>query len=200
MGKLKTVYLAVSARCEKISHKSEIFKIIKEYNDSIKKIDIHNAFWYLSRHGYIKRIFLNYYYINSIEERELNYKKGYEDKEIVYQVLNKVKWNWYIGLTSALYESGEILQVPNNITIINDRMTKNIKILGMDVKFIKMKKDLFFGLISNKTKNKIKYSYSDPAKTDLDFFYLRRHDKIDNKTRRAEEYIKKYPTWLQKSI
>ncbi|MDP1694946.1 MAG: hypothetical protein Q8L34_05390, partial [Candidatus Woesearchaeota archaeon] len=91
-------------------------------------------------------------------------------------------------------------QVPNNITIINGKMTKNIKILGIDVKFIKMKKDLFFGLISKKTKNKIKYSYSDSAKTDLDFFYLRRHDRIDNKTRRAKEYIKKYPTWLQKSI
>ncbi|MDP1695170.1 MAG: hypothetical protein Q8L34_06550, partial [Candidatus Woesearchaeota archaeon] len=109
MGKLKTIYLAVSTRCEKISYKSDILKIIKEYNDSIKKVNISNAFWYLSRHGYIKRIFLDYYYINSIEERELGYKKGYDNKELIYLVLNKVKWNWYLGLTSALYESREIL-------------------------------------------------------------------------------------------
>lgn len=200
MGKLKTIYIAVSIRCEKISHKSDILRVIKEYNDSVKKVEIFNAFWYLSRQGYIKRIFLDYYYISSIEERELGYKKEYDDKEITYLVLNKVKWKWYLGLTSALYESGEILQVPNNLTIINDRMSKSVKILGIDVKFIKMKKELFFGLVSKRTKNKIRYSYSDSAKTDLDFLYLRRHDKISNKTKKVKEYLKKYPKWLKKLI
>ncbi len=200
MGKLKTIYIAILTRTEKISHKSDILKVIKEYNESIKKVDIENAFWYLSRHGYITRIFLDYYYINSIEERELGYKKGYGDKELIYLVLNKVKWKWYLGLTSALYESGEILQVPNKVTIINDRISKKMKILGIDIKFIKMKKSLFFGLVSKITNNKIKYFYSDLAKTDLDFIYLRRHDKINNKTKKTEEYLKKYPKWLKKLI
>ena len=200
MGKLKTIYMAILTRTEKISHKSNILRVIKEYNESIKKVDIENAFWYLSRHGYITRIFLDHYYINSIEERELGYKKGYEDKELIYWVLNKVKWKWYLGLTSALYESGEILQVPNNITIINDRISKKMKILGIDIKFIKMKKSLFFGLVSKITKNTIKYFYSDLAKTDLDFVYLRRHNKINNKTKKIEEYLRKYPKWLKKSI
>ena len=200
MGKLKTIYMAILIRTEKISHKSDILRVIKEYNESINKVDIENAFWYLSRHGYITRIFLDYYYINSIEERELGYKKGYEGKELIYWVLNKVKWKWYLGLTSALYESREILQVPNNITIINDRISKEMNILGIDIKFIKMKKSLFFGLVSKITKNKVKYFYSDLAKTDLDFVYLRRHNKIDNKTKKTEEYLKKYPKWLKKSI
>lgn len=200
MGKLKTIYSAILTRCEKVSHKLDIIKIIEEYNKSIKKVNINNAFWYLSRHGYLKRIFLDYYYINSIEERELGFRKKYTDAELIYLVLNKVKWKWYLGLISALYESREIWQVPTTVTIINDRMTKKMKILGVDVKFIKIKKNLFFGLVSKKTKNNIKYVYSAPAKTDLDFVYLRRHNKIINKTKKIREYIKKYPKWLKKLI
>ncbi|HLC53461.1 MAG TPA: hypothetical protein VJK03_02865 [Candidatus Nanoarchaeia archaeon] len=200
MGKLNTVYQAILARCEKISHKEDIMKIIKEYNDSIKKVNMKNALWYFSRHGYITRIFLDYYYINSIEERELGYQQEYESREILFIVLNKAKWKWYIGLTSALYESREIWQVPNTLTIINDRITRKKRILGMDVKFIKMKKKLFFGLISKRTKKNVKYFYSEPAKTELDFIYLRRYDKIDNKTKKTIEYARMYPKWLQKSI
>ncbi len=200
MGKLNTIYQAIATRCEKISHKSDIVKIIKEYDASMQKVNVKNALWYLSRHGYITRIFLDYYYINSIEERELGYRKGYDDKEILFIVLNKVKWKWYSGLTSALYEARAIWQVPNTLTIVNDRMTKQKKILGMDVHFVKIKKSLFFGLVSKKTKNNIQYYYSDPSKTELDFIYLKRHDKLSNKTEKTREYAKKYPKWLQNSI
>jgi len=200
MAKLKTISTAILTRCEKIYHKSDILKVIKEYNDLIKKVNVSNAFWYLSRHGYIKRIFLDYYYINSIEEREEGYRRGYEDKELIYLVLNKVKWKWYVGLTSALYESREILQVPNNLTIINNKISKNLNILGINVKFIKMKENLFFGLISKKTKNNINYSYSDTEKTDIDFIYLRRHNQISNKNKKTLEYMKRYPKWLKKLI
>ncbi len=200
MGKLRTIYQAILTRCEKVSHKSEIMRIIREYNVSISKVNINNALWYLSRHGYITRIFLDYYYINSIEERELGYQKEYDDKDILFIVLHKVQWKWYLGLTSALYESGEIWQVPNILTIVNDRTTKKKRILGMNVNFIKLKKSLFFGLVSKKTKNHVRYSYSDLPKTELDFIYLRKHNKLDNKTKKAREYAKKYPQWLQKSI
>lgn len=200
MGKLRTLYLAVLGRCEKISHKSDIIKIIKEYDKSAKKTEINNAFWYLSRHGYIKRIFLDYYYINSIEERELGYLKEYSDKELLFFVLNNVKWKWYLGLTSALYEIGEIWQVPNRITIINNKISKEIAIADMKVKFYKIKDSLFFGLLSKKSRNKISYFYSDKEKTDLDFVYLRKYDKIDNYAKKTKEYSKKYPKWLQKLI
>lgn len=200
MGKLNTIYQAILTRCGKISHKSDIIKIIKEYNASTNKVNVNNALWYLSRHNYIKRIFLDYYYINSIEERELGYQKKYEDKEILFIVLNKVKWKWYMGLTSALYEAREIWQVPNILTIINDRVTKKRKILGMNINFIKMKKSLYFGLVPKKTKNKIKYLYSEPAKTELDFVYLRRYTKIGKKTKKIREYVNRYPKWLQKLI
>lgn len=199
MGTLSTIYHAIVTRCDKISHKSDIIKIIKEYHTSIKKVNISNALWYLSRRGYIRRIFLDYYYVNSIEEKKLTYRRGHGDKELLFSVLNKAQWRWYVGLTSALYESGEIWQVPNTLTIINDRITKKKEILGMNVQFIKIKKTLFFGLVSKKINN-IHYSYSDPAKTTLDFIYLRKYDKIDHRTKKTKEYAQRYPKWLQKSI
>ena len=200
MGKLRTLYLAILNRCEKISHKRDLLKVINEYKESINRISIKDALKYLSRHGYIKRIFLDYYYINSIEERELGYQKEYSDKELLFFVLNKVHWKWYLGLTSALYERGEIWQAPNSIIIINNRLSKEITIADMKVKFYKMKDALFFGILSKKTKHKIHYFYSDKEKTDLDFVYLRKYDQIDDPTKKTKEYTKRYPKWLQKLI
>ena len=88
MGKLKSVYSALLNRDEKIMKRKEIVKLIEDYK-KIEKISIANALWYLSRQRYIKRIFLDYYYINSIEEREQKFYR-YLDKELLFLVLNKI--------------------------------------------------------------------------------------------------------------
>src|SRR3989339_169676 len=88
MGKLKSVYSALLNRGEKIMKRKEIVNLIEDYR-KIEKISITNALWYLSRQGHIKRIFLDYYYINSIEEREQKFCK-YLDKELLFLVLNKI--------------------------------------------------------------------------------------------------------------
>ena len=198
MGKLKTIYLALLNRRDKIVRKEEIIEIVEEYNRKLNKVSIKNALWYLSRRNYVRRIFLDYYYINSIEEREMD-KSNYEDREVLFEVLNKEKINWYVGLTSASYASGEIWQVPNVPIIINDKISGERRVFGLKVKFIKIKKGLIFGLVSKKTKKGITYFYSDVQKTNLDFVYLREHNKLI-KDKKTMLYIKRYPKWLQKLI
>ena len=196
MGKLKSIYSALLNRGEKIMKKKEIVKLIEDYDNNIGKVSITNALWYLSRQNYIKRIFLDYYYINSIEERELKFCK-YMDKELLFLVLDKLEVKWYLGLTSAMYHGGEIWQTPNMLIVINNRFSGMRIIAGLRVKFIKIKKNLIFGLVKEKTDKKIKYYYSDKEKTDLDNIYLSRIGKIAT-NRKTMIYIQKYPKWLQK--
>ena len=196
MGKLKSIYSALLNRGEKIMKKKEIVKLIEDYDNNIGKVSITNALWYLSRQNYIKRIFLDYYYINSIEERELKFCK-YMDKELLFLVLDKLEVKWYLGLTSARYNRGEIWQTPNMLIVINNRFSGMRIIAGLRVKFIKIKKNLIFGLVKEKTDKKIKYYYSDKEKTDLDNIYLSRTGKIAT-NKKTMIYIQKYPKWLQK--
>jgi len=198
MGKLNTIYLALLNRGKKIVKREEIIKLIEEYNKKIGKVSIKNALWYLSRRNYIKRIFLDYYYINSIEEKARK-TCNLQDDELLFEVLNREKIKWYLGLNSALYESREIWQGINIPTIINNRISGKKKVAGMNVNFIKVKPNLIFGLLENKTKNNVVYFYSDPEKTRLDFAYLR---KINNlvKNSKTKKYMKKYPKWIQKLI
>ena len=196
MGKLKTIYFALLNNKEKIVRKNEIVDLIEKYDKEIKKVNVKNALWYLSRYGYIKRIFLDFYYINSIEERERGIC-DYEDKELLFSVLNRSSTRWYLGLSSAKYYSGDIWQVPNVLTIINNKFSGKKNIIGMKIHFIKIKDGLIFGLVSKKTENHIKYFYSDKQKTELDFGYLKLLDKIP-KDKITNKYIKRYPKWLQK--
>ncbi len=196
MKKLRTIYLAILNRNEKIIQKEEIYKLIKDYNKKFERVSITNALWYLSRRGYIRKIFLDYYYINSIEEKELGTCK-YEDKELLFEVLNKEKIKWYLGLNSAKYYSGDIWQFPVVLTIINNKFSGKRKINGMDVTFIKIKKDLIFGVAAKKTKNKIKFYYSNSQKTNLDILYFKlvKTIHLDKKTK---EYARRFPKWLLK--
>lgn len=198
MGKLRTIYLALLNKRDKIVKKDEIIRVIENYSRELSQLSVKNALWYLSRRNYIKRIFLDYYYVNSIEEKERKFC-NYQDRDLLFEVLNKEKIRWYVGLDSALHLYGEAWQVPNVLTIINDRVSGERTILRTKVKFIKIRNGLIFGIIKDKTKNRISYSYSDPQKTKLDLVYLRRINKpaSDNKTRR---YLKNYPRWMQKLI
>jgi hypothetical protein len=198
MAKLKSIYLALLNRGEKIMRKKEIVKLVEDYSNKIEKVSIANAPWYLSRQNYIKRIFLDYYYINSIEERGLKFCK-YMDKELLFLVLNKLKIKWYVGLTSAKYSRGELWQTPNMLIILNDRVSGNRIIVDLKVKFIKIKESLIFGLIKGQTDKGVEYFYSDKEKTELDEVYLSKKGKIA-KDKKTGNYLKKYPKWLQKSI
>ena len=198
MGQIIKIYEALLNRKEKVCHKSKIIEIIKEYNKTLGKINIQNALKYLSRHNYIKKIFLHFYYINSLDERERGFC-FYEDKELLFIVLNKIKIKWYIGLNSALYLLGKTWQTPNILTIVNNKISGKKKILGMNTKFVKIKENLIFNLKNGKTKNSIPYLHSDLAKTYIDLTYFKESNKIIG-TKKTKKYLKRYPKWFRKLI
>lgn len=196
MSQIIKIYEALLNRKGKVCNSAEILEIIKDYNKSIGKLNTKNALKYLSRHNYIKRIFLNFYYINSSDERKRGFCM-YNDKELLFMVLNRIKVKWYIGLNSALYLLGKVWQTPNTLIIINNKISGKRNIAKMNVKFIKTKEKLIFGLKTNKTKNNIDYFYSDLAKTYIDLAYFRESNKITY-LKKTKKYLRKYPAWLTK--
>ena len=196
MGKTIKIYEALLNRKGKVCHKTEIIEIAREYNKNIAKIHPENAVKYMSRHNYIKRIFLHFYYINSPDERSRGYC-AYDDKELLFIVLNKIGIKWYVGLNSSLYINGKSWQTPNVLIIVNEKVSGRRKINGLNVKFLKIKKSLFFGLKKHKTKNGIIYYYSDLAKTCIDLAYFRKSKKLI-KFNKTKKYLKRYPKWLRK--
>lgn len=197
MSKILTIYEALLNRKEKVCSQPDIVAIIQEYNQSLGKISLKNAFWYLSRHGYLKRIIFNFYYLNSVDERKRNFCH-YEDKELFFMVLNKIGLRWYVGLNSALYLQGKIWQVPNTLTIVNHRFSGRKKVLGLKIRFVKIKENLIFGLKEGKTRHKISYYYSTLAKTYLDLLYLGESHKLV-RLKDTKKYLQKYPPWLHHS-
>lgn len=197
MNYVSRIYEALLNRKEKVCHKSEIEEIIKEYKRVFKSpLSITNIIKYLSRHKYIKRIFQKYYYLNSIDER----KRGfclYEDKELLFIVLNKLGIKWYVGLNSALYLNGKSWQVPRRLHILNSKFSGAKNILSLKVDFSKIKESLFFGLKKAKTTNGVRYYYSTLAKTSLDMVYLKKSNKLI-KNKQTKKYLKFYPEWLGK--
>ena len=125
--------------------------------------------------------------------------KKVEDKDILFSVLNKLGVKWYLGLSSALYESGNIWQIPIVINIINNKFSGKRKILGFYIRFFKIKNKLIFALRLKKTKNNTNYYYSIPAKTYLDMVYFRINDKLI-KDNDIKKYIKKFPKWIEKKL
>ncbi len=198
MSKILVIYEALLNRKEKVCSKLDIIEIIQEYNKSLGKINSKNALWYLSRHGYIKRIIFNFYYINSVDERKRNFC-NYEDKELLFMALNKLNLKWYVGLNSALYLQGKIWQIPNTLAIINSKFSGRKMVLGLKVQFIKIKESLIFGMKEKKSRNAIPHHYSDLAKTYLDLSYFRKSGKLVI-LKDTKKYIKKYPSWLHKLI
>jgi|SRR3989344_1693474 len=180
----------------KIFKKGEILHLLEEYRKIKFRADHNKVIEYLSKHGYIKRIFLSYYYINSYDERKRNFC-NYSNKELVFSVLNKEKIKWYLGLNTAIYEQGKTWQTPSIINIVNTRISGKRKIAGLNVKFIKTKEHLIFGLKELKTKNNISYFYSDPAKTYIDRVYFRETNDLI-RVKNTQEYLMRYPKWVGK--
>ena len=168
MSHAQLIYESLQNRKSKVCHKSEIEDIVNEYKKIFKKkLKIKDTIKYLSRHNYIKRIFKQYYYINSTEERKSKYCV-FEDKELLFSVLNKLGMSWYVGLSSAKYLSGSTWQVPTVLHIINEKYAGKRRILNVRIEFHKTKKYALEGIRGAKTKNKVPYFYSNKFKTESD--------------------------------
>lgn len=180
----------------KIFKKEEILHIFEEYKKLKSDSNHKNIIEYLSRHNYIKRIFLSYYYVNSYDEKERDFC-NYTGRELIFSVLNREKVKWYLGLNTAIYEQGKTWQTPNMINIINTRISGRRKVAGSNVKFIKIKENLICGLKELKTNNKIPYFYSDPAKTYIDKVYFKESKNLI-RVKNTQKYLKRYPKWVGK--
>lgn len=192
---INSIYEALLNR-GKIFKKEEILHIFEEYKKIKSNSNHKNIIEYFSKHNYIKRIFLGYYYINSYDEKERSFC-NYSDRELIFYVLNKEKLKWYLGLNTALYEQGKTWQTPNLINIINTKISGKKKVLGLNMRFIKTKENLVFGLKQLKTKNKIIYFYSDPAKTYIDKVYFKETNNLI-RVKNTQKYLKRYPKWVGK--
>ena len=193
---IKNTLLETLLNRDKIQSKAEIIEIMKEYEEKFGIGNKQAMLKYLSRHKYIKRIFAELYYINSFDERIRGFCK-FEDKEVLFMALNKMKVKWYVGLISALYRSGKIWQTPNQLSIINTKFSGNKKVDGLKTKFYKTKDDLIFGLKKSKTSNGVEYFYSDPAKTHIDRVYFREANSLI-RVKNTKNYLKRYPKWVGK--
>lgn len=195
MGNTNKIYEALLNKKEKIICVSEIVKTVKEFNKQFKaSLSIENTIKYLTRHNCIKRIFNGYYYINSFDEKKRNYCI-YEDKELLFSVLNKMNFKWYLGFSSALYLLKKSWQIPAIISIINNKISGKRKILGLTIRFYKIKENLIFGLKNAKTRSNITFFYSDQAKTHLDMVYYKISDKLAH-NEDIKKYLKRYPKWF----
>ena len=195
MKAINTLHEALLNR-GKIFRKKEIIHIFEEYKKLKSNSNHKNIIEYLSKHNYIKRIFWGYYYINSYDEMKRKFC-NYSTKELIFYVLNKENIKWYLGLNTAIYEQGKTWQTPNRINIINTRISGKKKVLGLNVKFIKIKEELVFGLKELRTKNKVVYLYSDPAKTYIDKVYFKETKNLI-RVKNTLEYLKRYPPWVGK--
>jgi len=190
-----TIFEALLNRGKIISGK-EIVGLAKEYEEKFGIKSNKDLLKYLSRHKYIRRIFVGFYYINSFDERTRNFYE-FEDKEVLFMVLNKLKIKWYVGLGYSLYLQGKKWQTPNQISIVNTKFSGIKKIFGLKVKFFKTKESLFFGLKKMKTDKGIDYFYSDPAKTYIDRVYFKEVNSLIG-VKNTKEYLKRYPKWVGK--
>jgi len=180
----------------KIFSGTEIIKLAKEYEEKFGIKSNKDLLKYLSRHRYIRRIFAGVYYINSFDERARNFCE-FEDKEILFAVLNKLRIKWYVGLGYSLYLQGKKWQTPNQISIVNTEFSGIKNIFGLKVRFFKTKESLFFGLKQMKTDKEINYFYSDLAKTYIDSVYFKERSNLIS-VKHTKEYLKRYPKWVGK--
>ena len=180
----------------KIFSGTEIIKLAKEYEEKFGIKSNKDLLKYLSRHRYIRRIFAGVYYINSFDERARNFCE-FEDKEILFAVLNKLRIKWYVGLGYSLYLQGKKWQTPNQISIVNTEFSGIKYIFGLKVRFFKTKESLFFGLKQMKTDKEINYFYSDLAKTYIDSVYFKERSNLIS-VKHTKEYLKRYPKWVGK--
>ncbi len=111
----------------------------------------------------------------------------------------------YISCESALNYYGIIPDVPQAVTSVTTITSKKIKTIFGIYHYFKINPKFFFGFDIVKTKN----GYLKIAKKEkalLDFFYLRKINKIDDLRldlkaidfSLLKKYLKSYPRWLKK--
>jgi len=158
---------------------------------------------FMISYGYLIRVLRGLYYVKTLEE--FSTRKSVSTLKVISLGMKKLGVEWYFGLNTALRLSGVMHEFSPVIHVLSDTIyrPKVININGEDVKFIKLKKELFgFGVVE---KNEIKYS--DLEKTLLDMVYLSRYRSLPSerivatlkeygknvRRKKLAEYLRFYP-------
>lgn len=166
--------------------------------------ELDNLIKNLRKKKWIKYIFQSYFYILDPEEIQEKYMK-YSSNEAVFAVLNKLNIDWYLGLESAVIENKLSWSMLSRTVIINSKISGVRKILGAIYEFKKMKPSLFkIGIKSRESKNRLKFYYSDYAKTMIDYYYFRKNPPLElrekNNSNLLADYLKNYPKAFKKKV
>ncbi|MFT4249782.1 MAG: type IV toxin-antitoxin system AbiEi family antitoxin domain-containing protein [Candidatus Woesearchaeota archaeon] len=154
----------------------------------------------LRKQGWVTYILNGYYYICDTEEHRFDFT-NYTALEMTSVVLNKLKIDWYLGLTTALERNNVVWQGHNTIVILNNKLSRTRTVQGTKIEFRKLKKKLFgFGINKIKTKNQLTMFYSNTEKTFMDFVYYKEQppQELIQKIPNNNPYLTKYPLAVQK--
>ncbi len=161
-------------------------------------------------YGYLIRIFRGLYYVKTLEE--FSTRKSIDTMKLISLGMNKLSVEWYFGLNTALRLNGVTHEFFPVIHVVNDAVyrPKIVKINGENVRFIKLKKELFgFGVVE-----KDGVRYSDLEKTLLDMVYLSRYRSVPEerivsalreykkgvKKKKLSEYLRFYPKSVRRVV
>lgn len=160
-----------------------------------------HVLYQLRKQGWLAYILNGYYYICDTEEHRFKLT-NYTALEMTSVVLNKLKIDWYLGLTSALEKNHVVWQGHTTIVILNSQLSRTRTIQGVRVEFRKLQKNLFgFGVEKFKTTNQLTLFYSNPEKTFMDFVYYQEtvpQELISKLNSNVQSYASKYPAAVQK--
>ena len=165
---------------------------------------------FMISYGYLIRILRGLYYVRTFEE--FSTRKSIDTMKLISLGMNELSVEWYFGLNTALRLNGATHEFYPVIHVLSYSIyrPKIVKINGDDVRFIKLKRELFgFGVIE-----KHGMWYSDLEKTLLDMVYLSRYRSMPGeriisalrehkkhiKARKLAEYLCFYPKSVRRVV
>jgi len=151
--------------------------LLREYAKTLK-LDYLMVIKYLLANKYLYRILRGFFYKPTIKERKMNRLDVNHLEAIAETLKRKGVKNWYYGLDSAMKLNNLTHEFFAMDFVVSDSIfrSKPITILGMKVRFIKLKKEIVkIGIVKGN------YPVSDLEKTVLDMIYLMRYDGLSEK-------------------
>jgi len=194
---------------------SQKIRLIESFEDKLVKLDtikskIEHVFQSksepiiesLRRINKLIYVLQGYYYIQSESERKTQNTK-YSSLEMVAVVLNRLKVNWYVGLTSALELNKVIWQASKEIVILNNLFSKKISVNKTMITFKKTSIDQE-GIIEVITPNRVKINIASNERTYLDLMYFKRKIPAELMQRLNEQEVLKlvseYPERVEQEV
>lgn len=136
---------------------SDAAKILRVDNRQVKKL-LHD----LVKKGWLKRIERGKYFLIPLTA---NKTKPYTENQFL--IASKLIDPYYIGFWNMLHYYGYTEQLINTVFVVSSKRKKNLFLLGVNYKFVKVTSEKMFGLIEIKI-NSMPIKVSDKEKTLLD--------------------------------